>query len=110
MSIVISAVFYRSKRLPTITNINEKCIPFTCHVYYCRNLRCKVIEEQADVLALFCNNAHGWVQGAGCGLEGIVCHGGSSDGDGFLPLSRVQFTLIRGLMVGVGFYVTLTSK
>ena len=26
------------------------------------NLRCKVIEEQADVLTLFCNNAHG----AGC--------------------------------------------
>ena len=46
----------------------------------------------------------GWVQGVG-----IVCHG-SGDGDGFLPLSRVQFTLILGLMVGVGFYVTLTSK
>ena len=54
------------------------------------NSKCKVIEEQADVLTLFCNNAH--------------------DGDGFLPLSRVQFKLIRGLMVGVGFYVTLTSK
>ena len=47
----------------------------------------------------------GWVQGAG-----IVCHGGSGEGDGFLPLSRVQFTLILGLMVGSGFYVTLASK
>ena len=65
------------------------------------NLKCKVIEEQADVLTLFCNNAHGWVQGAR--VLGIVCHGGSGDGDGFLPLSRVQFTLILGLMVGSGF-------
>ena len=48
----------------------------------------------------------------GCRVQGRVlsAYGGSGDGDGFLPLSRVQFTLILGLMVGSGFYVTLASK
>ena len=29
----------------------------------------------------------------------LSAHGGSGDGDGFLPLSRVQFKLIRGLTI-----------
>ena len=39
--------------------------------------------------------------GCGCRVQGRVlsAHCGSGDGDGFLPLSRVQFKLIRGLTI-----------
>ena len=40
--------------------------------------------------------------GAGCRVLSTHNDGGSGDGDGFLPLSRVQSKLILGLMVGVG--------
>ena len=72
------------------------------------NLKCLVIEEQA-VLILFCNNTIP-MGGYRCSVSVLCAHCGSGDGDGFLPLSRVQFKLIRGLMVGVGFYVALASK